>query len=98
MECVFSQRAEDDLDAIAEFIAVDNPARALSYIRDMRARCDTITQLPGAAMIVDRIDDVPVRKVNFGNYRIYYTWLADQDVVFILHIRHMARQLPRFSE
>ncbi len=41
-----SRFIEDDLDTIAESIAQDNPARAVSFIREIRAKFDLIGQNP----------------------------------------------------
>lgn len=97
MECIFTQRAERDLEAIGDYIAQDNPVRAVSFVQDIRARCQKITHMPGAPLVVERIEDVPVRKVLFGHYRIYYAWLEGEDIVLILHVRHGARSEPQFG-
>lgn len=97
MRCIFSARAARDLEQIGDYIARDNPQRALSYVQELRARCQKIAGMPGAPLIVDRIGDLPVRKVLFGRYRIYYAWLQEQDVIVILHIRHGARSEPGFG-
>lgn len=97
MKCIFSERAARDLEEIGDYIARDNPPRARNYIQELRARCQKITGKPGAPLIVDRIGDLPVRKVPFGRYRIYYAWHHEQDVIVILHIRHGARSEPEFG-
>jgi len=39
MRCVFSALAEADLEEIADYIARDKPRRALSFIGEIRERC-----------------------------------------------------------
>lgn len=97
MECIFTSRAEDDLEAIGDWIATDNPSRAVSFIQELRTRCIKIGQLPSAFVVVDEIDGLPVRKARFGNYRIYYIWPGEADTVVIVHIRHDARTEPNFT-
>jgi toxin ParE1/3/4 len=97
MRCIFSERAARDLEEIGNYIARDNPQRALSYVQARRARCRKIAGMPGAPRIVDRIGDLPVRKVLLGRCRIYYAWLHEQDVIVILHILHGARSEPEFD-
>jgi toxin ParE1/3/4 len=97
MDCIFSERAAHDLEEIGDYIAQDNPQRALSYVQELRERCQKATDLPGAPLIVDQIGGFPVRKIIFGRYRIYYTWLQEQNVIVILHIRHGARTNPDFD-
>lgn len=36
MRLELSRYVEDDLDAIADFIAQDNPSRAVTFIQDIR--------------------------------------------------------------
>ena len=35
----FSRQAESDIEEIGDFVARDNPACAVSYIEELRARC-----------------------------------------------------------
>ena len=44
----FSGASEADLEAIADYIGQDNPKRALSFIRELVARCKRIAIQPRA--------------------------------------------------
>jgi toxin ParE1/3/4 len=46
MIIVITAPAELDLVAIGDWIAKDNPARALSVVRELRHACKTIVDLP----------------------------------------------------
>jgi len=46
MRVEFSSFVEGDLDAIADYIAQDNPTRALSFLREIGAQIHTIGQNP----------------------------------------------------
>jgi len=46
MRVEFSRFIEGDLDAIADYIAQDNPTRAVSFIREIRAEFRVIGQNP----------------------------------------------------
>jgi toxin ParE1/3/4 len=46
MQVEFSRFVEDDLDAIADYIAQDNPMRAVSFIREIGAQIHTVVQNP----------------------------------------------------
>lgn len=39
MRLTLTPLAEQDLEAIGDHIAADNPTRALSFIRELRAQC-----------------------------------------------------------
>ena len=42
MRLIFAPLATADLEEIGDFIALDNPHRALSFIRELRAQCRKI--------------------------------------------------------
>lgn len=46
MQVVFSRQAEIDLEEIGDFIAADNPHRAVTFIREIRNHCLRISQSP----------------------------------------------------
>ncbi len=43
---LFAPGAVDDFDAIAAYIARDNPARAASFIAELEGRCAAIAEAP----------------------------------------------------
>lgn len=46
MRIEFSRWVESDLEAIGDYIAQDNPRRALTFIREIRAKIERIGQQP----------------------------------------------------
>lgn len=90
MSCIFTARAEEDLEQIADYIAMDNPARAKSFVQEIRKRCERIADAPRGYILAPEYGDT-IRKVSYGNYLILYTVLG-QDVI-ILHISHGAKNI-----
>jgi toxin ParE1/3/4 len=43
-----SPHAERDLEAIADYIAEDNPSRALTFVTQLRDQCAAIAKAPQA--------------------------------------------------
>jgi toxin ParE1/3/4 len=74
---VFSPRAEADLEQIGDYLARDNPARAISFLEELRAHCDDLAT--GLRMAVH------------GRYLILFR--ANPDEVRIERILHGARRL-----
>jgi plasmid stabilization system protein ParE len=72
MLCTFSPVAESDLEEIGDYIARDNPRRALSFIQEIRERCQKITDFPEAAQVRPEYGE-QVRVVPIGQYLIFYT-------------------------
>ena len=91
MRCVFSPLAELDLEDIGDYIARDNPSRAVSFIREIRAQCAKITATPEAAPLRHELGE-GIRMVSFGHYLIFYTVGAES--IRIERILHGARNIP----
>jgi toxin ParE1/3/4 len=85
----FTQSAKTDLEQIGDYIAQDNPKRALSFVRELRSAALTLADTPRAFPVVPRYERYGIRRRPFGNYLIFYRVEADQLV--ILHILHGAR-------
>lgn len=84
----FSSEAENDLEQIADYIAVDNPRRALSFVRELRSRCEDLVDSPNGFVLVPRYEHYGIRRRVHGNYLIFYR--LDKSKVVIVHILHGA--------
>lgn len=89
MIVVLTAEAESDLESIGDYIAQDNPGRALSFIRDLREQCEALAEFPNRFPLVPRYEAKGVRRRMFGNYAIFYR--TDADRVVVLHVLHSAR-------
>ncbi|QQB81606.1 type II toxin-antitoxin system RelE/ParE family toxin (plasmid) [Cupriavidus necator] len=84
--------AEAELEAIADYIARDNPRRALSFVRELRDRCLSLADMPLAFPLVPRCEDRGVRHRVHGNYQIFYRVVGDPPArIDVLHVLHSAR-------
>lgn len=83
-------KALQDLEAIGDFIAADNPARAVSFIDELLILCAAISEQPRAYR---RRDDLAsgLRQAVHGRYLILFT--AGEDEVAIERVLHGARRL-----
>jgi plasmid stabilization system protein ParE len=79
-----SAEAEDDLETIGDYIARDNPARAISFLRELRAKCLGLADLPERFPLVPRYEAMGMRRRGHGNYLIFYR--IDVERVVIIHI------------
>jgi toxin ParE1/3/4 len=84
----FSRRAEADLGRIADFIAHDNPARALSFLGELRTHCRRLVAFPAAAPLRPELGE-GVRLSVFRNYLVLYVVRAD--ILEIRRVIHGAR-------
>jgi plasmid stabilization system protein ParE len=80
--------AEADLERIADTIAQDNPPRALTFVRELRAACLGLAQFPERFPLVPRYAESGVRHRAHANYLIFYR--VEPDGVTVLHVLHGA--------
>jgi toxin ParE1/3/4 len=84
MNVEFSAEAEADLEAIADYIARDNPVRALSFVREIIERCTSLAEMPEAFPVVPRYQHHGIRRRVHGRYLIFYR--IEGDRITILHV------------
>jgi toxin ParE1/3/4 len=72
MRVVISVAAETDLEGIADYIARDNPRRALSYVGEIRAYCHSLGISPRAYAAVDELS-AGLRRALYGRYMIFFS-------------------------
>lgn len=72
MRIVFTAAAQDDLRAIGDYIALDDPQRAGTFIAEIEDACWSLAHHPERFPIVPRYADRAVRKRVFGRYLIFY--------------------------
>lgn len=76
--------AEADLEAIGDYIAQDNPARALSFVQELSRSCLELADMPEAWPIVPRYEHHGVRRRVHGRYLIFYR--VAEGRITILHV------------
>lgn len=80
-----------DLEEIGDYIARDNPARAGSFVAELRAHCEKICLNPSGYRRRPELAD-ELRSCVHGNYVIFFECTTEQ--VTIVRILHGARDLP----
>ncbi|KVV28616.1 plasmid stabilization protein [Burkholderia cepacia] len=87
-----SDFAIDELEAVADYIACDNPQRAVTFVQEIRDKCLGLAAMPLAFPLVPRFERHGVRHRVHGNYQIFYRVVGDPPArIDILHILHGAR-------
>ncbi|WP_199556383.1 type II toxin-antitoxin system RelE/ParE family toxin [Sandaracinobacteroides hominis] len=84
-----SAEAEYDLETIGDYIARDNPARALGFLQELRSKCLGLADMPERFPLVPRFEAAGVRRRVHGDYLIFYRVEAEK--VVVLHILHGAQ-------
>jgi toxin ParE1/3/4 len=84
--------AEADLEAIGDYIARDNPRRAMTFIAELRDKCNGLAEMALAFPLVPRYERYGVRHRVHGNYQIFYRVIGGPiEWIDVLHIVHGAR-------
>lgn len=84
--------ARADLIEIGDFIALDNPERAASFIAEIEAKMNAAAERPGSFPARGELHE-GLRSALHGRYLIFF--LETEDEVRIVRVLHGARDLPR---
>lgn len=82
---------EGDLEEIGDFIALDNPARAVSFVQEIRERFRVIADTPLIFRLRPEIGE-DARLASHGRYVILFR--IDIDVVRVERVTFGGRELP----
>jgi plasmid stabilization system protein ParE len=93
MVVIITGPAEADLENIADYIAAQSPIRALSFVRELRDRCEALADAPRAYPLVPRYEHFGIRRRPHGNYLIFYR--VDAETIEVIHILHGVRDYQR---
>jgi plasmid stabilization system protein ParE len=89
VKVVLTRNAEQDLEDIGDWIARDNPARAATFVVELRRASLAIGKAPRSYPLVDKNRDPKLRRRIYGNYLIFYD--IGSSAVEILHVLRGAR-------
>lgn len=90
-EIRWSPPAVEDLEQIADYIALDSTYYAAAFVREVRDAARTLEHLARRGCIVPELSKTTIRELLVGNYRLIYQLRASE--VIILAIVHGARDL-----
>lgn len=94
MSVAFSPKAERDLEDIADYIAKDSPQRALSFIDELEAACQSLATAPLGHQPLPHIHP-DIRRAVHNRYLIFYS--VRNGEVRIERILHHARDITEDS-
>lgn len=85
----FTIDARTDLRSIGDYISRDNPRRARSFVRELRSRAATLSDMPERFPVVRAHAKSGIRRLGHGDYLIFFR--VEAGSVQILRILHGAR-------
>ena len=88
MKLFWTETAKQDLKAIRQYIATDNPIAAKQWILRLRERARNALHAPLAGRAVPELSREDIRELIEGNYRIVYQVFADRLVILTVFEGH----------
>ena len=93
-EIVWSDPALDQLNEIAEYIALDKPEAASGLVKKVFSTVDRLEQFPESGHIPPEVPNSIYRELYVKPCRIFYRQKGD--AVLIIHVMREEGQLRRF--
>lgn len=93
-EVIWTDPALDQLEEIAEYIALDKPGAASSLVKTILSTVERLEQFPESGHIPPELPDSIYRELHVRPCRIFYR--NEDNVALILHVMREESQLRRF--
>ncbi|PPK49329.1 type II toxin-antitoxin system RelE/ParE family toxin [Marinobacter persicus] len=93
-EVIWTEPALQELDAIAEYIALDNPAAASQLVQEVFDKTERLEDFPQSGRIPPELPSSVYREVVVPPCRIFYR--EDDKRVLILYVMREERQLRAY--
>lgn len=93
-EVIWTEPALQEQDALAEYIALDNPAAASALVKDIFDKIERLENFPKSGRIPPELPDSVYREVVIPPCRIFYR--EDEQRLLVLYVMREERQLRAF--
>ena len=93
-QVIWTEPALDNLNDIAEYIAVSNPYAAKQLVGNVFGKVQRLKQFPDSGRIPEEISNLTYREAVVNPCRVFYK--VDRGSDYILHVMRQERDLRRF--
>ena len=93
-EIIWTEPALNDVDKIAEYIAVSNLVAAKKLVKEVFAKVDMLEEYPKSGKSVSELPSLNYRELYVKPCRIFYKF--EDNKAFILHVMRQEQDLRRF--
>ena len=90
----WTEPALEDLNEIAEYIALDKPSAAKKLVANVFESVKRLKEFPLSGKVPEELEDSRYREVIVGPCRIFYR--LESDLVYILYVMRGERALRNF--
>ncbi len=91
MKIIWSPLAVENAGEISDYIALDSPSAAADWVDELFRKTDALQEQPELGRIVPELEELNLRELIFGNYRIIYS--VEQNEIHIHTVRNFKRLL-----
>ncbi|RMJ02946.1 Toxin RelE2 [Marinobacter litoralis] len=91
---IWTEPALQELDAIAEYIALDNPDAASQLVQEVFEKTERLEDFPQSGRIPPELPNSVYREVVVPPFRIFYR--EDEKRVLVLYVMRDERQLRAY--
>ena len=93
-ELIWTKPAVQDLDSLAEYIALSNPVAAGELVQRVFNAVERLSRFPESGRTPPELEAFPYREVIVNPCRVFYR--IEDGKVFILHVYRQERDIRRF--
>lgn len=93
-EIIWVEPALQDLEAIAEYIALDKPSAAQALVEKVFKTVERLADFPLSGRFIPELEHPQYRELIVKPCRIFYR--VNNDTVYILHVMRSERQLRHY--
>jgi toxin ParE1/3/4 len=93
-EVIWTEPAVNDLEEIAEYIALDKLNAAQHLVQKVFERVDLLSQSPGSGRKIPELSRSKYKEVIVGPCRIFYRFTNGS--IYVLHVMRAERELRKY--
>ncbi|MEI6871280.1 MAG: type II toxin-antitoxin system RelE/ParE family toxin [Verrucomicrobiota bacterium] len=94
-QLIWTEPALSDLDAIADYIAIDKPDAAKAFVQRVFSHIEQLEEHPESGSVVRELPNYPYRQIVEPPCRIFYRF--DGTRVFVLHVMRGEMRLRKLG-
>ncbi len=97
-DVIWAETALDELDAVADYIALDNSSAAKNLVQTVFSKIRLLADFPEMGSTPNELASLDYRQLIIHPGRIFYRITPDSKQVYIVHILRQEQDMLRFFQ
>lgn len=93
-EIIWTESALNELDDIAEYIALSNPIAAQQFVQNIFEKTQRLETFPDSGRTPPELENFSYREIIINPCRVFYK--TQNNEIFILHVMRQERDIQQF--